>query len=67
MNSKDRMKAWRAEKTGQGGRSLSLWLDPETTEQLDALRNHFGRSKRGRNKPIITKAIRDLHKSVFID
>ena len=65
MDSKQRMKAWRADKTGQGGRSLSLWLDSESKEQLDALRNHFGRSKRGKNKPIITKAIRDLHKTIF--
>jgi hypothetical protein len=65
MNNKERMQAWRAEKTGQGGRNLSVWLDPETTEQLDALRTHFGRSKRGRNKPLISIAIRHLHESIF--
>jgi hypothetical protein len=65
MKSKEIMKKWRAKKAREGGRSLSLWLDPETTELLDALRKYFGRSKGGKNKPIITNAIRDLHKSIF--
>jgi hypothetical protein len=65
MNGKDRMRAWRAKKSQEGGRSLSLWLESETAAQLDALRKHFGRSRRGRNKPLIEKAIRHLHKSIF--
>jgi len=65
MNSKERMQAWRAEKTGQGGRSLSLWLDPEAATQLDELRVHFGRSTRGRNKPLIARAIKHLYQTFF--
>ena len=65
MNQKERMRAWRAEQTQQGGRNLSVWLDPETTKQLDAIRKFLGRSTGGKNKPIITRAIRDLHKSIF--
>jgi hypothetical protein len=65
MDTNERVKAWRDKKRRQGGRSLSLWLDPDTTEQLDALRKHFGRFKGGRNKPLIARAIRHLHESIF--
>jgi hypothetical protein len=65
MKESDRMRQWRSKKEEEGGRSLSLWLEPETAKQLNELRRHFGRSKGGRNKPIISKAIRDLHEAIF--
>jgi hypothetical protein len=65
MKEYDRMKNWRAKKACEGGRSLSLLLEPETVIQLDELREHFGRSQGGRNKPIISKAIQHLHETIF--
>ena len=65
MKEYDRMKQWRAKKASEGGRSLSLWLDPETVSQLDDLHEHYGKSKGGRNKPIITRAIQHFHETVF--
>lgn len=65
MTGKQRMREWRAKKVEEGGQSLSLSLDPETVAQLNALRKHFGRSRRGRNKPLIVRAIRYLHESIF--
>jgi hypothetical protein len=65
MTQKQRMREWRAKKAQEGGRSLSIWLDPNTVAQLDALRKHFGKSGRGRNKPLIVRAIRLLYKSTF--
>jgi hypothetical protein len=59
------MKQWRAKKASEGGRSLSLLLEPETVIQLDELREHFGRYKGGRNKPLIARAIKNLHETVF--
>jgi hypothetical protein len=59
------MKEWRAKKASEGGRSLSLLLEPETVIQLDELRSHYGRDKGGRNKPLIARAIKHLHEAIF--
>jgi hypothetical protein len=65
LNSNERMQAWRAKQTQQGGRNLSVWLDAEAWYMLDQIRKHFGRSTRGRNKPLIIAAIQHLYESIF--
>ena len=65
MDSKERVKVWRAEKAKQGWANYNIWFDPKTRKLLDELRRHFGRSKRGKNKPIIVKAIQHLHDFIF--
>ena len=65
MTGKQHMREWRAKKAEEGGRNLSIWLGPKTVAQLNALRKHYGPSRRGRNKPLIVRAIQHLHDSLF--
>jgi hypothetical protein len=66
MHSKGRMQAWRSRKKEKGGRSLTVWLEPETAMELEALCKHFGRHSgryKGEIKPLIAEAIKHLYES----
>jgi hypothetical protein len=65
MDAKERVKIWRAEKTEQGWRNISISVDSETGKQIDELCRTLRLTKGGRNKPVIVAAIRHLHKSIF--
>ena len=59
---KERVSRYRQRKIDAGGRQLSLMLEPETARMLDSLRRHFGRSRRGKNAPLLKRAIETLYK-----
>jgi TyrR family helix-turn-helix protein/PAS domain S-box-containing protein len=54
---RERVRQWRREQQAKGGRSLSVFLDKETTETFNALSGHY----RMDNTALLKKAIRWLH------
>ncbi len=62
-----RVSKWRKMQSLEGGKSLTVWLYPTTVGQLQDLKNHFGRSPKGRNVRLIAKAIQILHEQTFED
>jgi hypothetical protein len=54
---RQRVQKWREKKSQQGGRSLSVWLEPETTERLEYLLKAYGETA----SPLIARAIDALH------
>lgn len=63
---KERVRKCRARKAAKGGRPISVWLEPQTVLMLDAIRKHYGKSKRGKNAPLVAKAIDSLYQSIII-
>ena len=64
-SNRDRVRDYRARKAAEGGRAISVWLEPQTAHMLDTLRKYFGKSRRGKNAPLIAKAIEYLYKSII--
>jgi hypothetical protein len=64
-SNRDSVREYRARKAAEGGRPISVWLEPQTLLMLDALRKHFGKSKKGKNAPLVVKAIHVLYKSII--
>ncbi len=54
---KERVRAWRARKMEEGGRSLSAWLEPDTAEKMRFLRDYFGET----TSPLVARAIDALY------
>jgi hypothetical protein len=55
--SRERVREWRERKAKKGGRSLSVWLEPETAQMMDHLLKSFGETA----SPLIARAIKNLH------
>ena len=64
-SNRDRVRDYRARKAAEGGRPISVWLEPETLLKIKSLRKHYGRSKRGKNAPLIAKIIEALYQSLI--
>jgi hypothetical protein len=62
---RDRVRECRARKAAEGGRAISVMLEPQTAHKLDVIRKHYGRSKKGRNAPFIAMAIEALYQSII--
>lgn len=54
---RQRVKEWRAKKAKEGGRSLSVWMEPEIAGKLDSLREASGES----TSLLVAQAIAALH------
>ncbi len=54
---RERVKEWREKKAQKGGRSLSVWLEPETARMLHELLGHYGETV----SPLIARAISTLY------
>jgi len=57
MPSKNRVRKWREKKAKEGGRSLSVWLKPETAQMMDRLKKEL----KAENASVIAQAIKKLH------
>ena len=63
-----RVTEWREKNVVNGGRSLSVWLDPQTAKMLDELSKHFRYPtylKRGTKTSLVTRAIKKYHEGIF--
>lgn len=54
---KERVNRWREKKVQKGGRSLSVWLEPETAKMMDHLLDYYGETV----SPLITRGIKTLY------
>jgi tRNA(Ser,Leu) C12 N-acetylase TAN1 len=57
MPSTNRVKKWREKKAKEGGRSLSVWLKPETAQMMDELKKEL----KAENASVIAQAIKTLY------
>ncbi len=59
---RERVREWREKKAKKGGRSLSVWLEPETARMMHELLGHYGETA----SPLIARAISTLYDSTCI-
>ena len=59
---RERVREWREKKAKKGGRSLSVWLEPDTARMLHELLSHYGETA----SPLIARAISTLYDSTSI-
>ena len=57
MTSVSRVRKWREKKAKQGGRNLAVWLDQETGDLFEDLRQTL----KEKNADIVARAIKELH------
>ena len=59
LSDKERAREWREKKAKAGGKSLTVWLEPEAARQMDALLDACPRENK---KTLIAWAIEELFK-----
>ena len=59
---RDKMRKWREKRGAEGGRNLSVWLEPETLRMVDELLDRYPRLNK---KKLVAEAVRVLYNSNF--
>jgi len=60
LSEKERAREWREKKERAGGKSLTVWLEPETAEMVDALLDAYPRKNK---KELVAWAIQTLYEA----
>lgn len=62
MKTREKVRRWRTKKAKEGGRSLSVWLEPDTARRLDEIRQKHPEAKM---KDIVKIALERLHELTY--